>query len=207
VIMAALLFLIMMVSSASWAEEVVQIEQVSNPLSKVSVLLEIAEDQMAQIRHNIAEDGQEELQDFLEGYEVIIQKIGEATEEVTAETGLDRAIEAVSGGTAKHIAVLESVLDKVPEEAREAIQHAIEVSKHGREVALSRLQEIENRHEQEKEQEMEQEQRWEQKRWQEEEQIGQNEEENAEEEEQIEKPEKPEHPEKPNNPRGSGRCK
>jgi len=56
VIMAALLFLIMMVSSASWAEEVVQIEQVSSPLSKVSVLLEIAEDQIAQIRHNIAED-------------------------------------------------------------------------------------------------------------------------------------------------------
>ena len=50
------------------------------------------------------------------------------------------AFNAVERATAKHTEVLRALLNKVPEQARPAIQHAMEVSGNGRTVALQNLQ-------------------------------------------------------------------
>jgi len=115
--------------------------QENDPESDVSFLLQVAEDCIEEISQSTV-NNVEEIEDLVEDYEVIVQDIENSIEEATFETGLLRAIEAVSSGTANHLEVLQSLLNKVPEEARDAIEHAIEVSQHGRETALNRLQEI-----------------------------------------------------------------
>jgi ferritin-like metal-binding protein YciE len=50
-----------------------------------------------------------------------------------------QALQTVVAATAKHQAVLQSVLARVPEQARPAIEHAMGVSQHGREAALKAL--------------------------------------------------------------------
>lgn len=52
---------------------------------------------------------------------------------------VSKALEAVERYTKKHAQVLANLLGKVPEEARPAIEHAIEVSQRGRNTALDRL--------------------------------------------------------------------
>lgn len=72
---------------------------------------------------------------------------GRTLEELTkaqsaAGAGLEgraRAREAVDRGTQVHEQVLTDVLGKVPEQAKPAIEHALEVSKTGRESALGAL--------------------------------------------------------------------
>ncbi len=53
--------------------------------------------------------------------------------------GRARAREAVDRGTLVHLRVLKEVFDKVPPQAKAAIQHALEVSRTGREAALGAL--------------------------------------------------------------------
>jgi len=73
---------------------------------------------------------------------------GRTLEELTkaqsaAGAGLEgraRAHEAVDRGTQVHLRVLKDVLGKVPEQAKPAIEHALEVSKTGRERALGALE-------------------------------------------------------------------
>lgn len=45
----------------------------------------------------------------------------------------------VAAMTAKHLAVLTALLDKVPDHAKLAIRHAIEASSHGHDIAVARL--------------------------------------------------------------------
>lgn len=52
------------------------------------------------------------------------------------------ALEAVERSTKRHTEVLTGLLDEVPEEARPAIQHSIEVSQRGRNTALSTLESL-----------------------------------------------------------------
>ena len=54
--------------------------------------------------------------------------------------GRTRAREAVDRGTQVHLRVLQDVLGKVPEQAKPAIEHALEVSKTGRERALGAVE-------------------------------------------------------------------
>lgn len=79
----------------------------------------------------------------MKAYETIIQSIKDTAEQATGE-GIDvsEAIEAVERSTKKHTEVLTNLLDEVPEQARAAIAHAIEVSKRGRTTALDRLEKI-----------------------------------------------------------------
>lgn len=66
---------------------------------------------------------------------------GDVDTDVSGDAVVDRiaAIRShVSAMTAKHLVVLTALLNKVPESARPAIQHAIEASSHGHEVAGAR---------------------------------------------------------------------
>jgi hypothetical protein len=59
--------------------------------------------------------------------------------QLSREEGVARAYEAVERGTRRHTEVLTDLLGKVPEEARPAIERAIEVSQNGRNTALANL--------------------------------------------------------------------
>ena len=62
--------------------------------------------------------------------------------QITNEQGVTRAYDAVEHGTRKHTEVLTDLMEKVPEEARPAIERALEVSQTGRNTALSNLDAI-----------------------------------------------------------------
>ena len=73
----------------------------------------------------------------------------EETELEAAQSDLDKAekegknvtllAEKVANMTAKHLAVLQGILDKVPEQARDSILHAINVSSRGHEQAVASI--------------------------------------------------------------------
>jgi hypothetical protein len=54
-------------------------------------------------------------------------------------TGREKALSRVAEVTQKHIAVLTALLDKVPDSAKPAIRHAIQVSQNGSRVAQENL--------------------------------------------------------------------
>jgi predicted RNase H-like HicB family nuclease len=80
---------------------------------------------------------------LVENYE---KAIGRAMEEInkaqTQGRDVSKALEAVETATKKHTEVLMDLLRKVPEQAKSAITHAIEVSKRGRNRALEVLNKI-----------------------------------------------------------------
>ena len=61
---------------------------------------------------------------------------------ISNEEGVARAYDAVEQGTRKHTEVLTGLVDKVPEEARPAIERALEMSQTGRNTALDNLSAI-----------------------------------------------------------------
>lgn len=61
---------------------------------------------------------------------------------IGAGRDVSQALEAVERAAKKHTEVLTGLLDKVPKQARAAIEHAIEVSERGRNTALDRLRKI-----------------------------------------------------------------
>jgi hypothetical protein len=84
------------------------------------------------VSDQVADEAKKSLRDakqrILESREDALQSLDRAEEGRIAEKeGLATAIEA----TEKHQAVLREVLDKVPPEAKGAIKHAMEVSRHG----------------------------------------------------------------------------
>jgi hypothetical protein len=60
--------------------------------------------------------------------------------EAPGAAGHARALEAVDRGTQTHQRVLQAVLGKVPDQARPAIERALEVSRTGRDTALRALE-------------------------------------------------------------------
>ena len=70
--------------------------------------------------------------------------------EETKEAGLEKALEVVEKATQHHVEALEALLEEVPEEARPAIEHAINVSKHGKSRALEAVDLARTEHPQER---------------------------------------------------------
>ena len=69
-------------------------------------------------------------------YRTIVRNIEATAKQATGERiDVTEALEAVERSTKKHTEVLTVLLGQVPEQARSAIEHAIEVSKRGRNTA------------------------------------------------------------------------
>lgn len=78
-----------------------------------------------------------------EGRNKALEALGRAqTGQTSKEEGIARAYEAVNEGTQKHLDVLRDLRDKVPPEARPAIERAWRESQTGRNTALSTLSTI-----------------------------------------------------------------
>lgn len=131
---------------ANVIEEALQVGGVQDPAERILLLQQMLERRMDEIEVVVAENKPEHIPGLVRAYETILTNIEDTAEQATDEgRDVSEALEAVERSTKKHTEVLEGLLleeDKIPEQARAAIAHAIEVSKRGRNTALDRLREI-----------------------------------------------------------------
>ena len=94
----------------------------------------IAEERLSEARALLA-IGDEGAEEAIELYE---EKLAEAAERAQNAKNAD-ALARVTEATSKHFAVLEDVIERVPEQAKAAVQRALESSKQGQVSALQAL--------------------------------------------------------------------
>lgn len=113
----------------------------SDPIGKAMSRIKSAEEKTAKIKSKIKEGKTEEIETLAAEYEQDIKDVQDNVDKARA-LGKDvtSVSEVVEKATAKHTEVLNEVLNKVPEQAKAAIRHAIEVSQRGRQKALENLQ-------------------------------------------------------------------
>ena len=109
---------------------------------KAKLHLQFAGERLAEANEMVKRGKPEFVQDLMKDHE---EEMNETEKKVEGLRGLGRNITAlvehVSNVTYKHILVLEEVLEKVPEQAKPAIERAINVSLKGHETAIIRLSE------------------------------------------------------------------
>jgi hypothetical protein len=105
---------------------------VGRRLEEVKMLVEMKKTELAE---EVAEDYEEELNESID----TIKRAEALGRNITA------LAEHVSEMTYKHIEVLQEVLEKVPEQAKPHIEHAMDVSMKGHETAVERILERVNR--------------------------------------------------------------
>lgn len=121
--------------------ETAQLNAAFDPLEKATLHTKYAGERLAEVKAIISKGKPEFAGGLIKDYE---KAIGGATDEINRAQvqgrDVSEALAAVERSTKKHTEVLTDLLGKVPEEARPAIQRAIEVSQHGRNTALDRLE-------------------------------------------------------------------
>lgn len=128
---------------ANMIEKALQVGSIQDPAEKILGLLEMAESRMLEIERMATENKPEYIPGSVEVYKAIVRNIEDTAQQATAEgIDLSEALEAVERSTKNHTQVLTDLLDQIPEQAIPAIEHAIEVSKRGRNVALDILERI-----------------------------------------------------------------
>lgn len=125
------------------ASEEKEISKTKDPLKKASLHLKFADKRIHLIQHKggksklIAKGNMEELYPLINEY---LENINKSYSEITKAKALGRntssSLDIVNQATTKHLEVLNRVLAKVPEQAKDAIRHAIEVSQKGHQKAL-----------------------------------------------------------------------
>jgi hypothetical protein len=113
----------------------------SDPVGKAMSRIKSAEEKTAKIKSKIKKGKIEGIETLAAEYEQDIKDVQDNVDKAMA-LGKDvtSVSEVVEKATAKHTEVLNEVLNKVPEQAKAAIRHAIEVSQRGRQKALENLQ-------------------------------------------------------------------
>ncbi|MDI6640357.1 MAG: DUF5667 domain-containing protein, partial [Methanocellales archaeon] len=112
------------------------------PEARAKLALQLAQERLVEARE-MAERGKPDLaNEMAEDYEEELNQAMEHGEKIAELAKRGEVQELVARATSIHIDVLEGVLEKVPEQARPAIQRAINASKGGREISLDSLGEI-----------------------------------------------------------------
>lgn len=114
-----------------------------NPVKKVEKKIEYATERLAELK-TLEDEGEldkNNADSLKDKYKKLTEDAQSDSEKLKSEgkdvSGLVQKMEEL---TARHTAVLEKVLEKVPEQARDAIEKALEVSKRGHEQAMEALQ-------------------------------------------------------------------
>lgn len=117
-----------------------QLMLTSDPEAKAKLHLTFAERRLAELNETLAKNQIQYVKELSNDYE---NEINETGKELNATEGLGRNVtdlaEYVSNVTYKHILVLERVLEKVPDQAKPSIEHAINVSINGHEQAVESI--------------------------------------------------------------------
>ena len=110
---------------------------------KAEKALEYAEERLAEVR-DIARENKpiEVIQKVVVGYEKQIAFATEKSKNLIDIAKSDELLETIFRNTEKHLDVLEGVLEETSEEARSAIENAIEVSKKGHDEVTRQIEEF-----------------------------------------------------------------
>ena len=99
---------------------------------KAELHLKYANERLAEAQKVIGKNKEKYLERLMRDRE---KELIETTEEISKAKSqgkdVDAVVQKVEEATSKHIAVLQGLLDKVPEAAKDSIQHAIEMSSKG----------------------------------------------------------------------------
>ena len=106
---------------------------------KARKALGYADERLAEAEESANDNKPKAVEKAMEGYKKEISFAIEKSKELKDEKKTEELLNAVSENTARHQEVLAEVLDKVSDEAKEAILKAIEVSKKGQEIALKEI--------------------------------------------------------------------
>jgi len=106
------------------------------PEAKARKALEYAEERLAEAQAMAIKNRIREAERATNGYDEFLAIVAEKTEEVRQQGVADNISEIVALATSKHLSVLDRAKDTVPEEAREAIVKAKEISLNGQQNAL-----------------------------------------------------------------------
>jgi len=106
---------------------------------KAHKALKYADERLAEAEEVANENNPEAVEEAMENYQANISLATEKSKELEDEEKTKKLLNTVSENTTKHQETLARVLEKVPEEAKEAILHAIEVSKKGYEEATKQI--------------------------------------------------------------------
>ncbi len=109
-------------------------------LKKAERYAALAAERVAEAQAVTEEGKPEKAEKALNRYKIQLEKaLTKAEQAKNKGKDIERVTETVAKATSKHLAVLEGVLEKVPENAREAITKALEKSKNGHIAALRAL--------------------------------------------------------------------
>jgi len=115
-----------------------------NPEKKAQKALKYADERLEEAKESASDNKLKAVEKAMEGYEKVISLATEKSKELKDDKKSEEILKTVSESTAKHQEVLVAVLDKVSDEAKEAILRAIETSKKGQEEALKQILRLED---------------------------------------------------------------
>jgi hypothetical protein len=111
-----------------------------NSKDKAKLHLEFASIRLAEVNEMIKKNKTKFIQELLEDYKKELNETEDKVEELKARgKNITILAEHVSNVTYKHVFILEEVLEKVPEQAKIHIEHAINVSIKGHEIAVESI--------------------------------------------------------------------
>ena len=108
--------------------------------AKAERMLTLMEERMAEAQKMLKEGKTNHAQKAFARYQAHLQECEKRLEKMEKEgKSIDDVVKKVATATERHIGVLEKVYEKVPDQAKDAILHAMEVSLTGQEKALFAL--------------------------------------------------------------------
>ena len=113
-----------------------------NPENKAKKALEYADERLAEIQAIEEEKNPDAIKTAITNYESNVALATEKSKEVKDKGQAENLLTLIADNNSKNQEVLAEILNKVPDEAKEAITKAIEVSKKGQEEAMKQVAEL-----------------------------------------------------------------
>ena len=113
-----------------------------NPEKKAQKAMEYAEEKLAEAEAVANENNPKAVATAMANYQKDVSLATNESKIIEDKTKAENLLSTIADNTSKHQEVLAEVLNKVPDEAKEAITKAIEVSKKGQEEAMKQIAEL-----------------------------------------------------------------
>lgn len=114
-----------------------------NPVKKAERQLEYANERVAEAKalQDAGDLNKEYAEKLKDAYQKLTENVTAREQEVKLEgEDVSELVKKIEDISARHEEVLQNVLDKAPEEAKDAIEHALEVSRRGHDQAIESIQ-------------------------------------------------------------------
>lgn len=113
-----------------------------NPEKKARKALEYAGERLAEAEAAVTDNNINAVKTAMTGYESNVSFATEKSKDIGEKDKAEALLTTISDSTSKHQEVLTDILAKVPDEAKDAIMKAIEISRKGHEETLTKIAEL-----------------------------------------------------------------